>query len=249
MPLLRCPAAARHRMAFGSQAQREFEASGLQVYNVFGHIMPVSKPVNVFMEADPTAQLVDYLKAVKYRPLSDPASFRYALQAGERDTLHAILKWALSQLPTLQRRALVGFYLAMPDIPQEFRGVPDIAARIEEIQGLQADFKELHRNVDAAKAELPNAAELRKQIMRKENERASLNARIAKSKDKAEGCSNAGSVVLLDLCACMQQPAYAHDWLAIRTIITLCTTTCFCPSLHDWLLQCTLLTRKAQTHS
>jgi hypothetical protein len=106
----------------------------MQVYDVFKHIIPCPKDINVHMEADPSGKLVEYLRAVKYKPQADPATFRYALANGERDTLHNILKWALSQLPLLQKRATVGFYLAMPDVPAEFMTVADIASRTNEIK-------------------------------------------------------------------------------------------------------------------
>jgi hypothetical protein len=39
------------------------------------------------------------------------------------------------------------------------------------------------------KSEFPSADEMRKQTLRKENERASLNTRIVKAKEKSEGCA------------------------------------------------------------
>ena len=161
----------------------------MQVYDVFNHIMPQPQPMHVHNEADPTAKLSEYLRAVKYKPLADPVTFLYALASGERDTLHAILKWALSQLPVLQKRAMVGFYLSMPEVPPEFKSVHEIAARTAEIRTLQEDFKRLHQELDRSKGELPELDALRKQLLRRENERASLSTRIAKAKAKAEGCA------------------------------------------------------------
>jgi hypothetical protein len=97
--------------------------STVQVYDVYMHIMPSPKPINVLHEADPPAKLIEYLKAVKYKPPTDAASFRYALANCDRDTLHGILKWTLSQSQVLQQRAMIGYYLAMPDVPAEFKTI------------------------------------------------------------------------------------------------------------------------------
>jgi hypothetical protein len=91
------------------------------VYDVYMHIMPSPKPTIVVNEADPPAKLIEYLKAVKYKPPTDAASFRYALANCDRETLHGILKWTLSQTQALQQRAMIGYYLAMPDVPAEFK--------------------------------------------------------------------------------------------------------------------------------
>jgi hypothetical protein len=93
----------------------------VQLYDVFDHVMPNPKPTNVYNEAEPISKLIEYLKAVKYKPQADPVAFRFALANGEREVLHAILKWILSQLPVLQKRAMIGFYLAMPEVPPEFK--------------------------------------------------------------------------------------------------------------------------------
>lgn len=61
--------------------------------------------------------------------------------------------------------------------------------RITEIQSAQEDFKTLHQSVEAAKASMPSEDELRKAIQRKENERASLNTRTVKARDKAQACA------------------------------------------------------------
>lgn len=58
-----------------------------------------------------------------------------------------------------------------------------------EIQELQGEFKELHQEVEQAKAGMPSVDELTKAIQRKENERASLRTRTAKAKEKAQACA------------------------------------------------------------
>lgn len=95
----------------------------IQVYDVFLHIIPKPKPVDVHSEADPTGRLMEYLRAVKYKPGTDAMSFRLALANCSRDTIYSLLKWVLSQVPVLRQRATIGFYLTIPEVPAEYRGI------------------------------------------------------------------------------------------------------------------------------
>lgn len=79
--------------------------------------------MDVQTEVDPTSKLMEYMKAVKYKPPTDAGSFRLALANGTRDVVYSLLKWLLSQVPVLQRRATIGIYLTMPEVPVEYRGI------------------------------------------------------------------------------------------------------------------------------
>lgn len=106
-----------------------------QVHDVFLHIIPNAKPVDVQSEADPTSKLMEYLKAVKFKPPTDAGSFRLALASGARDVVYSLLKWLLSQVPVLQRRATIGIYLTMPEVPVEFRGI-QVELQISDLDSL-----------------------------------------------------------------------------------------------------------------
>lgn len=86
--------------------------------------MPQPQRVIIANEADPAGKLLELLRAVKYRPPGDAVAFRRALGAGDRDTVLAVLSWMLPQHEVLKRRALIGFYLTMPEVPLELRTVP-----------------------------------------------------------------------------------------------------------------------------
>jgi Intraflagellar transport 81 calponin homology domain len=85
--------------------------------------MPLPEDINVHNEADPSGKLIEYLRAVKYKPNMDPVNFRKAISAGDRETVCAVFSWLLPQLHILQKRAMVGFYLTMPEVPVELRTV------------------------------------------------------------------------------------------------------------------------------
>lgn len=64
----------------------------------------------------------------------------------------------------------------------------EIASRTQEITALQAEFRDVHRELEAARAELPPLEQVRRDTQRRENERASLTARLARAKEKAGRC-------------------------------------------------------------
>jgi septal ring factor EnvC (AmiA/AmiB activator) len=71
--------------------------------------------------------------------------------------------------------------------PQQlFAAMQEIASRMREIETLQGEFRDLHKALEAVKAEVPPVEEVRRNILRRANERASLSSRIAKAKEKAE---------------------------------------------------------------
>jgi intraflagellar transport protein 81 len=85
--------------------------------------MPLPQPVNVHNEADPAGKLMEYLRAVKYKPQTDSVAFRKALTAGERGPVYAVFSWMLPQHQVLKKRAMIGFYLTMPEVPMELKTV------------------------------------------------------------------------------------------------------------------------------
>jgi intraflagellar transport protein 81 len=85
--------------------------------------MPLPQDINVHNEADVSGKLMEYLRAVKYKPNMEPVAFRKAISAGDRDTVYAVFSWIFPQLQILQKRAMVGFYLTMPEVPVELRTV------------------------------------------------------------------------------------------------------------------------------
>ena len=64
----------------------------------------------------------------------------------------------------------------------------EIAARTQEIVALQTEFRDVHRELEGARAELPPLEEVRRDVQRRENERASLAARLVGAKEKAGRC-------------------------------------------------------------
>jgi cell division septum initiation protein DivIVA len=62
---------------------------------------------------------------------------------------------------------------------------------MEGIRAIQDDFKDLHQDLEALRAEVPPIVDLQAQVRTKENQRASLRTRVARARDKAEACAPA----------------------------------------------------------
>eukprot|EP00899_Mesostigma_viride_P025341 jgi/Mesvir1/5992/Mv00741-RA.1 len=131
-----------------------------------------------------TYRMLDFLKTLKYRPTFDAVTFRKGVHSGTPDVIYPILAWLLPQTTMLQKRAYLSRYLVDVDIPEEMFADEDVLALHEEVKALQEEFKEVHKQVDSVRKVGKNPAEVKSQIVEKENEREQLSAKIAKTKAK-----------------------------------------------------------------
>lgn len=88
-------------------------------------------------------RITNFLKIVKYKPTVDGALFRQLLGAGDKDVIYHILKWVLSQPQVLEKRSMVGYYMSLPDMPEELNYDADVMEIKEEIKQLQQEFVEV----------------------------------------------------------------------------------------------------------
>eukprot|EP00775_Hariotina_reticulata_P012912 gene12912-13039_t len=117
-------------------------------------ISPKLQRINPNEPPEQTADRVAvFLRNVKYIPSLDVVTFRQLLAAADKDTVHSVLKWVLSQGQMLEKRAFVGSYLSLPDMPEELNYDPEVIELKEIIKGLQADFIEAHKALDTARDE------------------------------------------------------------------------------------------------
>ncbi|MEW5311643.1 MAG: hypothetical protein WDW38_003340 [Sanguina aurantia] len=155
--------------------------------DVFAQITPKSNHVDVSNEtADHTAdRLLQFLKTVKYKPPTDATSFRQLLVAGDKDAVYPILKWVVPQPQVLEKRAFIGYYLSMPDMPEEFNFDPDVMEVKEEIKQLQLHFVELHRSSDGVKALTKDTQAVKVKIKGLEEEKERLTDKVERARQQA----------------------------------------------------------------
>lgn len=157
--------------------------------------------------AEQTAErLAGLLRIVKYQPDMDLAMFRQLLAAGDRDVVQQVLKWVLAQGQVLEKRAFVGYYLSFPDMPEELLYHPEVMELREAIKGLQADFVDTHKALDAAQTEVKDLPQLRSRIKQMEEEKERLAEKVDKAAAQAAGLPDAATY--RDVCVALRQE---HD--------------------------------------
>lgn len=87
-------------------------------------------------------RITNFLRIVKYKPTVDGATFRQLLGAGDKGVMYHVLKWVLPQAGVLEKRAVVGYFMSLPDMPEELNYDADVMELKEEIKQLQAEFVE-----------------------------------------------------------------------------------------------------------
>ncbi|MEW5299244.1 MAG: hypothetical protein WDW36_002278 [Sanguina aurantia] len=173
--------------------------------DVFAQITPKSNHVDVSNEtADHTAdRLLQFLKTVKYKPPTDATSFRQLLVAGDKDAVYPILKWVVPQPQVLEKRAFIGYYLSMPDMPEEFNFDPDVMEVKEEIKQLQLHFVELHRSSDGVKALTKDTQAVKVKIKGLEEEKERLTDKVERARQQVERVPDKGSYI--EVCASLRK--------------------------------------------
>ncbi|KAF6264768.1 hypothetical protein COO60DRAFT_1654950 [Scenedesmus sp. NREL 46B-D3] len=157
--------------------------------------------------AEQTAErLAGLLRIVKYQPNMDLAMFRQLLASGDRDVAQQVLKWVLAQGQALEKRAFVGYYLSFPDMPEELCYHPEVMELREAIKGLQADFVDTHKALDAAQQEVKDLPQLRSRIKQMQEEKERLADKVDKAAAQASGLPDAATY--RDVCVALRQE---HD--------------------------------------
>eukprot|EP01038_Epipyxis_sp_PR26KG_P004215 gene4215-5990_t len=125
-------------------------------------------------------RILQFLSIMKFSiPEDQYEDFQNLLMSGDKDILHTILHWLLSRLEHLQKRAYLAKYLMPVDVPPEFANGDDLIIELMgRVKDLQADFKEIHKNVDQLRSTGTKPSELKAEIQQLEQERTQLEAKI-----------------------------------------------------------------------
>lgn len=155
-------------------------------------------------EPDQTAdRLITFLKIVKYKPTMDGPTFRQLLAAGDKEAVYPILKWVLPQSAQLEKRAVVGYYLSSPEMPEDLNFDPDVMELKDDIRTLQAEFVEVHKAAEAARAVNKDAQALRNKIKQLEEEKERLADKVERAKGQVAGVHDRAA--LLEVCSALRR--------------------------------------------
>ncbi|PAA94343.1 hypothetical protein BOX15_Mlig015875g1, partial [Macrostomum lignano] len=151
--------------------------------------------------ADQTfARIIDALRIFRFKPPSDPnhfETFKLGLVQGNKTTVYPILEWLLQKRPELKKRAYLARFLVKINIPAEI-------AQDEEVENLYIqyeehieEFKQVHKNVEAAKSASLPTGDIKKDIKAMQDEKEQLVRRVDRTKKRVQSFPNSASMLQL----------------------------------------------------
>lgn len=129
------------------------------------------------------------LHILRYKLFIDPGSdiLRQNIMRGEKNTIHALLEWLLSNIDTLKQRAYLARFLMKIDVPSEILGDSDIAVLNQQYLQLLEEFKKVHKESLLAKnVNKISISELRSDGDTMEKEKEIVSNRIYHIKKKVD---------------------------------------------------------------
>jgi intraflagellar transport protein 81 len=162
----------------------------LMFNQVLAHLDKSTHDVDIRAEGDEMRvyRWVNFLQTMRFQFPENMENFRNGLTQGERSAIYPLLHWALSRLPQLEKRAYLAKYLMSIECPQEFLQDEALMETYNHFKGLQAEFKEQHKQLTSVKKD-PNSADpkaLRSEITQLEDERGQLINKINRNKSKMQ---------------------------------------------------------------
>ena len=132
--------------------------------------------------------LIHFLNIMKFNIPDDQAEdFYNMLSNGDNETLHDIMHWCLQRFDHLKKRAYLAKYLMPLEVPPEFMNEELIIGLSEDLRAMQAEFKEVHKEVDQLRTTHgTRPAELKSEIAQLEQERTQLRGKIEKMEKEAK---------------------------------------------------------------
>jgi len=141
--------------------------------------------------ADETAiRLFSSLRILKYKFPTEAAELsrlRAGLVQGDKPVIYPILEWILQRVDDLKKRAYLARYLMKVPIPQDMLVDVGVADTFGQYEGMQENFKELHKDLETLKSSGFSVSEIKKDISAMEEEKEQILRRIDRLKKKAEG--------------------------------------------------------------
>jgi len=181
--------------------QREFtlvsfdELSAFELLQLLNDVLVYLDPVqhkvdlrdeNVNKDGATGVRIESFLRILKYQVPGDVESFRARIANGERSAIYPVLHYILSRLEPMKTRAYLARFLVKFDIPPAFLHDEVIQEVYQHYKGLQREFKEAHKSVEALRHNTMQPGELKREITQLEEEKTQLLEKIANLERKTE---------------------------------------------------------------
>jgi intraflagellar transport protein 81 len=124
------------------------------------------------------------LRVLNYRSREGPEQLVAGLQAGDHSVVFPALHWLLSSLEPLKKRAYLAKFLVPVEVPEELFMDDAVVEVYEQYKHAKEEFKEVHRAVDATRADAVDPEAARQEIARLDQEKDQLQAKTAALADR-----------------------------------------------------------------
>jgi len=134
--------------------------------------------INLRDEAPDAAcqQIMEFLMILGYKPFDIEA--QQGLLAGDKDTVHPILFWLLSNLEALKKRAYLAKFCVNLEVPEEFLRDEQVYELFQMYKELQSQFKATHMKVEQDRQEHMDPASMQSEVAQLEAEKDQLSQKI-----------------------------------------------------------------------
>jgi intraflagellar transport protein 81 len=128
-------------------------------------------------------QIMEFLTILGYqRPFDIEA--QQGLLAGDKDTVHPVLFWLLSNMDALRKRAYLAKFMVNLEVPEEFLRDEQVYEYFQQYKELQSQFKATHIHMEQVRQEHLDPASMQIEVAQLEAEKDQLAQKIKQIKDR-----------------------------------------------------------------
>jgi len=130
-------------------------------------------------------RIAEFLHTLGYQCSFD-IEFQQGLVSGDKNTVHPILFWMLSNLEQLRKRAYLAKFCVNLEVPEEFLREEAVYEIYQTYKELQGQFKATHTHVEQERQGRMNPSDLQREVAQLDAEREQLSQKIQHLRAKSE---------------------------------------------------------------
>jgi len=147
-------------------------------------------------------RIAEFLHILGYQCSFD-MEFQQGLISGDKNTVHPILYWLLSNLEQLKKRAYLAKFCVNLEVPEEFLREEAVYEIYQQYKELQSQFKATHAHVEQERQSRMNPTDLQREVAQLDAEREQLAQKIQHLRAKSE--KEEGFQVLLQVTSMLRK--------------------------------------------
>mmetsp|Transcript_24187 Transcript_24187/g.43271 ORF Transcript_24187/g.43271 Transcript_24187/m.43271 type:complete len:673 (-) Transcript_24187:108-2126(-) len=130
-------------------------------------------------------RIAEFLHILGYQCSFD-IEFQQGLMSGDKNTVHPIMYWLLSNLEALKKRAYLAKFCMHLEVPEEFLREEQVYGAYQQYKELQSQFKATHSHVEQERQGRMNPSDLQREVAQLDAEREQLAQKIQHLRVKSE---------------------------------------------------------------